>query len=173
MLLEKKGHKNHYIFYYEVSLTGKNEFRQKNMKAFYCILALLVIGCNDSNRCETTKQYAESFEANVVLLKKPKIKYQDFILIGVDPSTKRDTVQLLPGRWFYHVTPFCDLGDTIVKRKGVPIIEVHKTKKMFDTTRIDIELNCIDYFINGKTIKQWNEFEESYGNKLNRSYNSR
>jgi hypothetical protein len=144
-----------------------------NMKAIYSILALLVIGCDDPNRCETTKQYAESFEANVVLLKEPKIKYQDFILVGVDPTTKRDTVQLLPGRWFYHVEPFCDLGDTIVKRKGVPIIEVHKTKKMFDTTRIDIELNCIDYFINGKTTKQWNEFEESYGNKLNRSYHAR
>lgn len=65
------------------------------MKAFYSILALLVIGCDDTNRCETTKQYADSFEANVVLLKEPKIKYQDFILVGVDPTTKRDTVQLL------------------------------------------------------------------------------
>lgn len=146
------------------------------MKAFYCILLLLIVSCtyrSDPNSCEETKQYAESFEANVVLLKKPKIKYQDFILVGVDPTTKRDTVQLLPGRWFYNIKHFCDVGDTIVKRKGVPIIEVHKTKKMFDTTRIDIELNCNGFLINGKTIKQWNEFEESYGNKLNRSYNSR
>ena len=144
-----------------------------SIKAIYSILLLLTVGCSDPNRCEEIKQYAESFEANVVLLKEPKIKYQDFILVGVDPTTKRDTVQLLPGRWFYHVEPFCDLGDTIIKRKGVPIIEVHKTKRMFDTNRIDIELNCNGFLINGKTIEQWNEFEESYGNKLNRSYHSR
>jgi hypothetical protein len=136
------------------------------MKAIYSILVLSIIGCSNPNGCEETKQYAESFEANVVLLKKPKIKNQDFILVGVDPTTKRDTVQLLPGRWFYNIAPFCDLGDTIVKRKGVPIIEVHKTKKMFDTTRIDIELNCNGFLINGKTIEQWNEFEESYGNNI-------
>ena len=143
------------------------------MKVIYSILILLAIGCSDPNNCEETKQYAESPEANIILLKKPKIKFEDFILIGVDPITKRDTVQLLPGRWFYQVTSLCDLGDTIVKRKGVPIIEVHKTKKMFDTARIDIELTCDGYLINGKTVKRWNEYEESYGNKLNRSYNSR
>ncbi|APU96354.1 hypothetical protein BV902_08325 [Sphingobacterium sp. B29] len=91
------------------------------MKAFYFILLLLIVSCtyrSDPNSCEETKQYAESFEANVVLLKKPKIKYQDFILVGVDPTTKRDTVQLLPGRWFFQATSFCDLGDTIVKRQG-------------------------------------------------------
>jgi len=64
-----------------------------------------------------------------------------------------------------NVEPFCDLGDTIVKRKGVPIIEVHKTKKMFDTTRIDIELTCTDYLVNGKPLDQWNEFQKSYNNK--------
>jgi len=136
-----------------------------NMKAIYSILALLVIGCDDPNRCEEVKQYAESPEANIILLKKIKHKFEDYILIGVDPSTKRDTVQLLPARWFVNVEPFCDLGDTIVKRKGVPIIEVHKTKKMFDTTRIDIELTCTDYLVNGKPLDQWNEFQKSYNNK--------
>ncbi len=146
------------------------------MKAFYCILLLLIVSCtyrSDPNSCEETKQYAESFEANVVLLKKPKIKYQDFIIIGVDPTTKRDTVQLLPGRWFFQVTSFCDIGDTIVKRKGVPIIEVHKTKMKYDTTRFDIEVTCDSYLINGKTIRRWKELLESYGNKLNRSYHAR
>lgn len=143
------------------------------MKAIYSILLLLTVGCSDPNRCEEIKQYAEGPEANIILLKKPKIKYQDFILIGIDPITKRDTVQLLPGRWFFQATSFCDLGDTIVKRKGVPIIEVHKTKMMFDTIRFDIEMTCDNYLINGKTIERWNKFEESYGNKLNRSYYSR
>jgi len=41
-----------------------------NMKAIYSILALLVIGCDDPNRCEEVKQYAESPEANIILLKK-------------------------------------------------------------------------------------------------------
>ncbi|WP_182982572.1 hypothetical protein [Sphingobacterium sp. UME9] len=110
-------------------------------------------------------KYISGLQTNIILQKKPKIRFEDFILIGIDPITTRDTVQLLPSRYFVHLNPLCDLGDTIVKRSGTSIIELHKTNMKYDLKRFDLTSTCGDYLMNGMSYDKWIDFQRSYDNK--------
>ncbi|WP_286883093.1 MULTISPECIES: hypothetical protein [Sphingobacterium] len=137
------------------------------MKIIYSIALIALTGCTTSSNdgCEKYMEYINGLQTNIILLKKTKVKFEDFILIGVDPSTNRDTVQFLPSRWFVHLKPLCDLGDTIVKRRGTSIIELHKTRMKYDLRQFDLTSTCGDYLMNGMSYDQWNQFQESYDKK--------
>lgn len=121
-----------------------------NFKISWILLATLFAfsSCMTEEGCRRAIEGYGSDHAHLILNKKPKKSYEDYILVGKDLTTDRDTTIRLKGRWYETLGKIWDVQDTVVKNKDELIITV---KKPDGTVRYS-EWTCEEIYLDGKSV---------------------
>ena len=95
------------------------------------ILSLLIFSSCQTNCFETSEAYR--FEECLIIIKKinDSLSSHNFDIDAISLKTNADTVYKQENRWFCSYYKYIQKGDTIIKRKGELIFNIHKKDTVF------------------------------------------
>ena len=93
----------------------------------YKLIILLVVSlfysCGD---CEKSAESYKRNEIEIILTEKPII-YGNMNCIGRKINSCKISTTVIKERWYYAYIDYMETGDTIIKRKGELVFNIHKT----------------------------------------------
>lgn len=89
-----------------------------------CTVFFILISCKQDDDIRYAKMLSEE-ECNIVLIYSPSNSVW-FEMIGYHPNTKERMIIKTHNRWWNMFANEMDEGDTIIKKKGKLVLEIHK-----------------------------------------------